>query len=951
MPGGTRLVLRPHELLVVTVVVLAAELEGALHGEIEAVGVQAGAEAAEELGQRGAELVAGGVGEHGGLLVGSLGGHVAVSILDLVDVLPVQALAGLLIDTGELVHVSVVEGSANLVDLVAGADTVLGNALIQAEDGVLVAAQVEVPVPEEVAGIDDRTVEGEFETAVADGAHVHGDTTGRVTGGKRNVLVVEQVLGVAVEVLDGTVQAALEEFEIDTGVEGLGGLPGQLLVTLVGKGEGVVRTVIGVDVLVGVRIGAEAVVTKHTVAGLELEHAHPRGVEPALLADEPGCTEGTEVTPAVTGREAGRCIAAERGGQEDRAVVVVLRTGEEAFGHVGAGAGAHGLVGTVGVVDFTYERVEEVVVGTVNALGLAVVLLVTGEDVEMMDVGDVELVLGQVLLVDGEHTAVTHGSGTVNSAGVRAVEVVVAGVVVGDADVGVEGEALDRSQDEAPLAHEHVGIGLLGVVVEIADGVAHDGRTREVRVVGVVDLAALLSIEVRETLLIDLADIQRIDRTDVVGDVEGVAGGTPATGGHVVGVRIGVADIGGEADPVLDLILGVQTGGVALVTGVIDDTAVVQVADCAVVVETVRGAAGGDVVLLTDGIVEGLLVPVVRLIVVLAVGIAELGVRVDLEVGTDELLAVGNGIDLVAQTAVLVVEEDPVSVSVGLGDGVAGVEVLVVPHLVEGLVVLCGIADHVVLGNQAGVDTVTGVKTHLGFAALTALGGDEDDAVGSTVTVDSGSGSILQDGHRLDIVGVDVGDGALVRGAVHDDKRGGARAHGADTADADGRAAAGRVTAGGDDLHTRGRAGEGTRHLGGQFLGDGLAAHHRCGTREGALGGSTVSDDDGLVQHLAVRLEADIHLRPAADLHALGKITHSRDIERSVGGCVDGVSTVCVRGGTGHGTLDHDRSKRDTLACLRITNRTRHPDILGVQGRCDQHKHGAEEQFCFFHKH
>ena len=569
----------------------------------------------------------------------------------------------------------------------------------------------------------------------------------------------------------------------------------------------------------------------------------------------------------------------------------------------------------------------------------------------MMDIGDVELVLGKILLVDGEHAAVAHGSGAVDGAGVRAVQIIITRVVVGDADVGVDGEALDRSQEETPLAHQHVGIGLLGVVVEVADRVADDGRTGEVRVVGVVDLAALLGVEVRVAALIDLADIQRIDRTDVVGDVEGVAGGTPAAGGHVVGIRIGIADVGDEADPVLDLILGVQTGGVALVTGVVDDTAIVQVADGAVVVEAVRRAAGADVVLLADRIVESLLVPVVRLIVVLAVGITQRCARVDLEVGTDELLSLGHGEDLVAQTAVLVVEQDPVGVGVGLGHGVTGVDVLVVPHLVEGLVVLGGIGDHVVLRDQAGVDAVASVETHLGLAALTLLGGDEDHTVCTTVTVDGGCGSILQDGHRLDIVGVDVGDGSLVRGAVHDDERGGAGAHGTDTADADGRGAAGRVTAGRDDLHARGRTGQGARHLGGQFLGDGLAADNRRGAREGALGSRTIRDDDGLVEHLAVRIEGNDHLRPSADLDALGDVAHSREIERSVGRCVDGKSTVYVSGDTCHRAFDHDGSKRNTFASLCVTDSTRHPHVLGGQGHCEQHEQGAEEQFCFFHKH
>ena len=53
---------------------------------------------------------------------------------------------------------------------------------------------------------------------------------------------------------------------------------------------------------------------------------------------------------------------------------------------------------------------------------------------------------------------------------------------------------------------------------------------------------------------------------------------------------------------------------------------------------------------------------------------------------------------------------------------------------------------------------VTGIA-YFGFAAFrTFLGGNKDDTIGSTGTVDSGSGSVLEDGEALDIVRVDHGE-------------------------------------------------------------------------------------------------------------------------------------------------------------------------------------------------
>ena len=201
----------------------------------------------------------------------------------------------------------------------------------------------------------------------------------------------------------------------------MGSFPGEVLITNVGKFHSIAGGLVpGVGVLVRVRIEAvQVVVTLDTIAGFQFEHVHKLRVEPRLLADEPGGTEGTEVTPLVTLRKAGRSVATIAAGNKDFAVVVVLGAGQETLGDIAVGirAGAHAGTGTVRVVQFAHIRVEEVIVAAAQVLGHVAVIFITGQEVQVVDVGNVKLVLGQVLLVHGEHAAVAYVHITVCSGG------------------------------------------------------------------------------------------------------------------------------------------------------------------------------------------------------------------------------------------------------------------------------------------------------------------------------------------------------------------------------------------------------------------------------------------------------------------------------------------------------------------------------------------------------
>ena len=121
----------------------------------------------------------------------------------------------------------------------------------------------------------------------------------------------------------------------------------------------------------------------------------------------------------------------------------------------------------------------------------------------------------------------------------------------------------------------------------------------------------------------------------------------------------------------------------------------------------------------------------------MAVAVTQRSVRVQFEVRTDELLTLGNGVDLIAQTTVLLVEQVGISKGISLGSRLASIDLRVVQLLISQLVVLSGIFDDVVLWNQARVATPLGVEADLGVLVAALLGGDKHNTVGTTGTVDS----------------------------------------------------------------------------------------------------------------------------------------------------------------------------------------------------------------------
>ena len=132
------------------------------------------------------------------------------------------------------------------------------------------------------------------------------------------------------------------------------------------------------------------------------------------------------------------------------------------------------------------------------------------------------------------------------------------------------------------------------------------------------------------------------------------------------------------------------------------------------------------------------------------------------------------------------------------------------------------------------------------------LGRDEDDAVRTAGTVDSGGCTILQDGDGFDVLGGDVAEGSA-DDTVDDHERGVAAVDGGRATDL----VTGSVTAGvGVDVQTGDLTddeGHGVR--GGLVELFGLYADDGGGDL--FLVERTVTDDDGLIDHLGIFLEGD----------------------------------------------------------------------------------------------
>ena len=160
--------------------------------------------------------------------------------------------------------------------------------------------------------------------------------------------------------------------------------------------------------------------------------------------------------------------------------------------------------------------------------------------------------------------------------------------------------------------------------------------------------------------------------------------------------------------------------------------------------------------------------------------------RVHLAACEDEVLSGRHGVRHIARTDTGIVETSVGLLVSGRGGSAFFLDVGVVEHIIICLEELLGIGG-LVVPEPFLVHTPLRVESDLRVGGGRALGRDHNHAVRSTGSVEGVGGGILQDGHRLDVIGVDKAEVSVERHTIDNDKRLSAGGDGADTTDRDAR--------------------------------------------------------------------------------------------------------------------------------------------------------------------
>ena len=197
-----------------------------------------------------------------------------------------------------------------------------------------------------------------------------------------------------------------------------------------------------------------------------------------------------------------------------------------------------------------------------------------------------------------------------------------------------------------------------------------------------------------------------------------------------------------------------------------------------------------------------------------------------------------------------------------------------------------------------------------------------------TVTVGFSPAPFLVVRHVLDIVGVQCGEDRYIhRRTVEDEQRRVRRIDGVDTAQTH-RNRSARLTGTGVHLQTgnlalQGITGTGRRNLGESVRPDqGRSADHRAD-----LLGSTVTDHNGLLQHLCIVTHDDVDDTAAGHLHGLRDHTNIRESQPVIGPGADGIFTRRAR-------------SRILAGSFIVDGNTDQRFIPGI-GHCAGHRAGA----------
>ena len=282
------------------------------------------------------------------------------------------------------------------------------------------------------------------------------------------------------------------------------------------------------------------------------------------------------------------------------------------------------------------------------------------------------------------------------------------------------------------------------------------------------------------------------------------------------------------------LVVGIGTAGETVEIGVLDGALVVVVANAEERAAPLRAVADGEVVLLHDARARYLVEPV---------GVAGThgGVVVEIHVHR-HLVEHGDALGVVAPVVVVAQVV------------VRGVQAVVHRCLPEGAAPLAGVHRLNLVRIERG--GYASVEIHLDFAVLALLGGDDDDTVGGTRTIDRGRGGILEHLDALDVIAVQLVHTGL-RGHSVDDVERVVVVQSSHTAYAH-RGGTARITVG-LDVHARHAALQGLHRVVLVLLGHLVDTHRGDGTCQVGLALGGVACHHHFLQHLVVGQQFHLH--------------------------------------------------------------------------------------------
>ena len=460
---------------------------------------------------------------------------------------------------------------------------------------------------------------------------------------------------------------------------------------------------------------------------------------------------------------------------------------------------------------------------------------------------------------------------------------------------------------------------------------------------------------------IQYAHVNWIDGSNLGGVVHQV--GRTQGSIHVrVGLGAGmyVADVSTQLEPAFHLVVGLDTARDTLVTGILDNTVLVEVTQAGIEGGTVVTAVHAHAVILADSLLIGHFFPVVGLEPIslnhlLSSGIhhrqciAQLGGRIQLTIEADELLTCINGVDLITQ----ILDHIFVGLCVGGNSGHTVVIVVsVIEHGVGSLIVLGRVGDGLIILHAAAVHTPFGIEVHNSIAGLTSAGGDQDNTGSTTGTVQGSGSSILQNGNGFDIARGDVGKAGRIGSAINNDKGSRICIHGSNTTDIHGTATCTGSAGSASHLETGDVTYEGIGHIGSLTLLKFLGLDHRSRARKGLLGGGTEGNHDGFIQKLRILNQNNLDVLLTGDRNVLGHITQAAHLENTIGRNIQReVTSHISQGIDSSAAFEHYVCTDDSFAGT-IDHITFHRDILCGEGKCRNHPYQCREKNSnFFHKH